>query len=117
MKVSSEDDVVLGEMDYSIERDTISFNNADFVQSKNFGEIKFLGVERNYFLFRIPFNLDTINRNQFNPIYIRKNYFLVHLGIIKTDDAIEDLELIEAVDPNEIIEEEVPINKPSSNKN
>ena len=110
MQVFSEDDVSLGQMDYSINADKISFNNEVFTIIKSLGKMEFSGNENKYILYRVPFNLDKISRDQINPIYFRKNYFLIHTGVIKIDEAIDELKSIEVIDPNDILKEEIPIN-------
>lgn len=111
MKVYSDDEELLGLMDYSIKDDIISFNNESFTLKKSFGKMEFRGNENKYILFRIPFDLDKINRDQINPIYVRKGYFLLHLNEIKVDSFVNYLNKAnEPIDLNNMFKEEIPIN-------
>jgi hypothetical protein len=60
-----------------------------------------------YILYRIPFEDSNIDKNQFDPIFIREVYFLTNLNQLKTEDAINYLKSIKEFEPvfeDEIIE-------------
>ncbi|QTD36395.1 hypothetical protein JL193_09505 [Polaribacter batillariae] len=111
INIYSENSGKMGPFKYQISDNKLIFNNQEFnINSVN---NQYLILENNsakYYMYKIPFKEDDIQKNQLNPFYIRRCYFLTHLNFIKVKDAIEYIGKLREVPKDSILEEEIMLN-------
>lgn len=99
----------LGPFEYHLTDSVLAFNNINFliIPEEN-GSITLKNQNEEFILYKIPFDESVLDSNQSDPFYIRRCYFLINLGFITTDDAINYLSTI-AYQQDSIVEEDIII--------
>ncbi|QTE23351.1 hypothetical protein [Polaribacter cellanae] len=101
----------IGPFKYKVLENNLIFNNQEF--NINLVNNQYLILENNsakYYMYKIPFKKGSIEKNQLNPFYIRRCYFLIHLNFIKVKDAIEYISKLREIPKDSILEEEIILN-------
>ncbi len=112
LTIVSESDGQLGPFKYSLTGNTLTFNKLSFSVTLNEdASITLKSRDKEFILYNIPFEESSISTDQLNPFVIRRCYFLVNLGFITTDDAIEYLSSITIIEDSDINEELIISNK------
>lgn len=107
LRIYSAKDIPFGPFKYSINNDSLIFNRHKLFIKKELDKILLKNKLETYILYRIPFEDSNIDKNQFDPFFIREVYFLTNLNQLKTEDAINYLNSIKEFEPvyeDEIIE-------------
>jgi len=107
LRIYSAKDTPFGPFKYNIDNDSLTFDSYKFYIKKELDKILLKNKHETYILYRIPFEDSRIDKNQFDPYFIREAYFLTNLNQLKTEEAINYLKSIKEFEPvfeDEIIE-------------
>jgi len=103
----------MGLINYRINKDSLFIRDLAFqiIQVKN-TLILLKGNGYDFILHKILFKEEDLNKIGTNPFYLRRCYFMVHLGYMTMDEAAEYLsEITKPYDDLELEEEEIIINR------
>lgn len=90
--IHSELDGQIGPFQYSESDNVLTFNNVNYSIISDTNDLITLRYHSGEFLlYKIPFDEINLKKNQIDPFYIRRCYFLVNLNIITADDAAKYL--------------------------
>jgi hypothetical protein len=95
-------------LSYSIKDDSLHFLNNSFkIDIMDCDQIVLTGNKGKYLMYKIPFDLFHINKNQLNPFYLRRCYYLVHLNKMTFEESVNYLNSIKEIKPGDIPREEI----------
>ncbi len=106
LSINTDTDGHVGPFTFSINDSVLTFNHFEFkivIKTNDF--IKLKNKKNIYFLYKIPFNESDHQKNQIDPFFIRRCYFLVNLNYISTDSAISYLSNFAIIKEGAILEE------------
>lgn len=99
-----------GPFKYYVKGDSLKFQQLSFILNKTEFGFKLENELSSFDLYKIPSGENKLSKDQIDPMFLRRNYFMVQLGYINMDESLQFLNSIETITINDTIdfEEEIP---------